>query len=195
MHFQQDLKEVFIDWSPVDVDTDAGRFITDANTRISRFLLEAPRISGFAASNYHAAAGVLSALKENPLLQGLRLCEWGSGFGVVTCLAAQFGYQPCGIELEPMLVHAARNLAVDHALDCDFFLGSYLPEGAWKDEINPDNLHKPLGFSPFEFDLVYAYPWPAEAALLEQLFCRFARQGALYVSYQGGGRIRLQLKC
>ena len=83
---------------------------------------------------------------------------------------------------------------MDHSLDCDFFLGSYVPEGAWIDEIQPDKLDKPLGFSPFEFDLVYAYPWPAEAELLERLFCRFARPGALYVSYQGGGRIRLQTK-
>ena len=118
------MKEVFIDWCPVDVDTDAGRLITGAETRISRFLLEAPRISGFAASNYYAAAGVLSALKQNAMLQGLRLCEWGSGFGVVTCLAAQFGYHACGIELEPMLVDAGIPRLTWHHLR--YNCGSYL---------------------------------------------------------------------
>ncbi len=189
------LKEVFVDWSPVDVDTDAGRLITDAESRISRILLEVPRISGFEASNFYVAAGVLSTLKENTMLHGLRLCEWGIGFGVLTCLAAQFGYQACGIELEPVLVHAARRLAADHALDCDFFLGTYVPEGAWKGDAQAEELDKSLGFSPFDFDLVYAYPWPAEADLLDQLFCRYAPPGALLVSYQGGGRIKLQLKC
>src|SRR2546423_1671474 len=76
-----------------------------------------------------AAFGALQALAESALAPGGRFCEWGSGFGVVTCLAAMIGFDACGIEIEPDLVAAARRLAADFDLSAEFVCGSFVPRG------------------------------------------------------------------
>ena len=49
-----------------------------------------------------------------------------------------------------------------------------------------------LGFSPFDFDVIYAYPWPAETAIMFELFSRFARPGGVLVTFHGGADLRVQ---
>src|SRR5262245_50345847 len=83
----------------------------------------------FVPSDHLCAFGALQALAESALAPGGRFCEWGSGFGVVTCLAAMIGFDACGIEIEPELVDAARRLAEDFELSAEFVCGSFIPRG------------------------------------------------------------------
>src|SRR5215470_12496592 len=57
------------------------------------------------------------------------VCEWGSGFGVVACLAAFLEYDAYGIEVDSTLVRASRRLAADFGLPVEFAQGSFIPAG------------------------------------------------------------------
>ena len=69
-------------------------------------------------------------LEEAGLLGGRWFCEWGSGFGVNTCLAAMLEFDAWGIEVEGELVAAARRLAADFDLPAEFVRGSFIPAGS-----------------------------------------------------------------
>ena len=43
-----------------------------------------------------------------------------------------------------------------------------------------------------EFDLVFAYPWPDEEALIEGLFEGHARAGAMLLTYHADSTLRLR---
>src|SRR5262245_14922196 len=88
------------------------RFLREARRRIARFQ-RSGRARGFVPSDYNAAYAGLVALEASGLLAGLWFCEWGSGFGVVSCLAAMLGFEAWGIEAEGDLVEEARQLAED----------------------------------------------------------------------------------
>jgi len=188
-----DLQDVYLDWHPIDEDELATELILDAQERISSFRANSPRISGFETSNFHAAARVLQGVKEQNLAPGIRFCELGCGFGVVTCLASMLGYEAYGIEIEQSLLEGGISLASDYNLGCHFVLGSYRPVNHINQAMNSKTELTP-DFSPFEFDLVYAYPWPAEIKFLEQQFSLRAKPDSLYVAYLGGSKFRLQRK-
>jgi hypothetical protein len=120
------------------------------------------------ASDYSRVYEILHAVAASRLAPGNLFCEWGSGFGVVACLAAMLGFDACGIEIEAELVHHARRLADDFGLPVHFFHGSFLTS------------------APADFDVVFAYPWPDEERLIARLFERHATTGSVLVSYHGG---------
>lgn len=186
------MEELELDWEAITADEDEFVFIQDALERIELFQTHEERIPSFEPSNYFAAAGVLSAIRKQGLVRGNRFCEWGSGFGIVTCLAAMAGFDACGIEIEANLIENAMELAVDYGLDVQYHHGSYRPEKRLDPETWASAFSGPQCFSPFEQDLIYIYPWPAEVAQTERLFRRFAPSGALMVSYQGGGNFRVR---
>ena len=66
----------------------------------------------------------MAALAANDILPGTLFCEWGSGFGVVTCLAAMLEFDASGIEIESDLVDAAEDLSADFGLAVEFMCGS-----------------------------------------------------------------------
>src|SRR5205085_9980642 len=76
------------------------------------------------------AYGVLNGLTVSGIPTGSLFCEWGSGFGVVACLAAFLEFDASGIEIEGELVDAARQLADDFDLPVEFIHGSFIPKGA-----------------------------------------------------------------
>ncbi len=137
-------------------------------------------------------------------MPGDQFCEWGSGLGVVCCLAAMTGFRAFGVEANGRLVRKARRLAADFDLPAEFVRGNYIPrvaagrllagrEFAWLSRSGRCG-HTALGISPDEFDLVYAYPWPDEETLVEQLFDRHARPGALLLTYHGERGLWLRRK-
>ena len=89
---------------------DVRRFLRDADRRIEDFLYSA-RVPAFVPSDYPSAYRILKALNDHPVARGNRFCEWGSGYGVVTCLAAMLGFEAVGIEIDAGLVDCARRLA------------------------------------------------------------------------------------
>jgi hypothetical protein len=182
---------------------EARRFIREAEERIDRFQSEC-RVPAFVPCDYAAAFGVLLALAENTLTRGSRFCEWGSGFGVVVGLAAMLDFDACGIEIERALVDEARQLADDFALSSEFVCGSFVPRGA-EDRVHTagnyswlttesDYAYDDLDLEVSDLDVVFAYPWPDEEAVVCSLFDRYAGTGAILATYHGSAEFRLKRK-
>jgi hypothetical protein len=161
-------------------------------------------LPGFVPSDFARVYGVLWAWAAGDLLPGGLFCEWGSGFGVVACLAAMLEFDACGIEIEGELVDAARQLADDFGLPVEFICGSFIPKGsetcfhtndrfAWLTTHGEGRLDE-LGLGPADFDVVFAYPWPDEERVIGALFERYAGAGAVLVTYHESGDLRLRRK-
>ncbi len=178
-------------------------FLQEADRRIERFLNEG-RIPGFVPSDYPRAYGVLQALAEADVTPGNLFCEWGSGFGVVACLASMLDFDAHGIEYEQELVDNAERLAADFDVPAGFVCGSFIPRGgeacarpgagfSWL-VTDSGNAYDDLGLEPADFDVIFAYPWPDEEGATERLFERYAASGAVLVTYHGGEEFRVRRK-
>ena len=161
------------------------------------------RFPAFVGSDLALAYAALSHLGASVLVPGDQFCEWGSGLGVVSCLAATLGLDAWGIETEPALVRAARRLAADFDLPVEFVLGSFIPAGAeagltrghdfaWLSRGGPRPAYEAMGLGVEDLDLVLADPWPDEEAVIEGLFEGHARAGALLMTYNADGALRLR---
>ncbi len=179
------------------------RFLRAAGRRIARFHLHR-RVGAFVSSDFALAYSALRFLGESGLVNGDRFCEWGSGLGVVCCLAEMTGFRACGIESRGSLVRGARRLAADFDLSAEFARGSFVFEDeadgmlagrefAWLSRGGRCG-HEALGAGAEEFDLIYAYPWPDEEGLVAEVFDSRARPGALLLTYDGERGMRLRRK-
>lgn len=197
------LVDVALKSRPAAMPATVCDFLREAERRIEQFQQNSSA-HGFVSSDYVRAFGALQALAESALATGDRFCEWGSGFGVVTCLAAMIGFNACGIEIEAEIVDGARRLAEDFEIAAEFVCGSFIPRGGERlvgDEANyswltarADDLSGELGIGPDEFDVVYVYPWPDEERTVGAIFERYAAAGALLLTYHGGDEFRLRRK-
>ncbi len=181
-------------------------FISEANDRIEQFVaarLDEP-VHGFVASDYPLVYNTLRTIVDVHLAPGDSFCEWGSGMGVVACLASLLGFDACGIEIDHDLANASQRLADDFDIAAEFAQGSFIPEGGDKcaDEIvdfhwlvtNADSAYDELDLQPDDFAVIFAYPWPGEEHVIEQLFDRYASAGAVLVTYHGTEGIRIRRK-
>jgi hypothetical protein len=183
------------------VPGDVCSFLREADRRIERFQMHS-RVPGFVPSDFHTSLRVLRTLTETALVPGTLFCEWGSGFGVVACLAAMLDFDAYGIEMESELVSAARQLAEDFDLPAQFIRGSFIPKGADAEGDEPfawlntdeSKTEEELGLSIDDFGVIFAYPWPDEERLTTDLFERYASVGAVLVTYHGGEDFRLRRK-
>jgi hypothetical protein len=76
--------------------------LEDAAVRVEQFIegtLDDP-VAGFVPSDYDLVYRTLEMVRNQT---GPEFCEWGSGLGVITCLAAMLGFDAVGIEIEPRL--------------------------------------------------------------------------------------------
>ena len=197
------LADVPIAANPIVLPGDVRAFLREAERRIERFQRD-HLIPGFVASDFPRAYNVLHALSDAAAAPGRLFCEWGSGFGVVACLAAMLDFDARGIEIDETLVDAARRLAGDFGLPVEFVRGSFIPqdseeclgprpEFAWLTvDTGGDDADGELG--PADADVVFAYPWPDEEQLIEALFERHAGAGTVLVSYHGGEDFRVRRK-
>lgn len=178
---------------------DVRRFLRVAERRIADFCRR-ERVAGFAISDFACVYRALRTLEADDLLAGRWVCEWGSGFGVVACLAAMLGYDAWGMEVDRRLVAQARRLAEDFDLPVEFVAGSFIPASSvpersadddfgWLDTTAPSGYDE-IDLAPTDFDLIFAYPWPDEETFVHDLFDRHAGPGAMLLTYHGGEDLR-----
>ena len=205
------LEKILLDFPPTTLPINVRDLLDDADDRVERFHFEHREkpIPAFVACDFVAAYHALRQITELNLSAGGRFCEWGSGIGSVTCLAALLGYDAIGIEIEPDLVETAISLADDHTIEAEFVHGSFVPQGGeecldahaydldrevtWLRSDGAD-AYEELGLDADDFDLVFAYPWPGEEAVIYDLFAEFAGVGALLLTHHGEEGLRLQRK-
>ena len=187
-----------------------SELIRAAGDRVARFLEEQPcQPTGFVPSEPSLVFRTLQTLVESDLLQGKSFCEWGSGFGTATCLAATLGLEAVGIEVEADLINASRTLASDFGLSAEFVQGTFVPanERASSEEAFTDNIgrypwlrnqadcaYEKLGRDLTTFDVVFVYPWPGEEYFVEQLFNAAAADDALLLMYSDDATISARRK-
>jgi hypothetical protein len=187
------------------IPANIARLIADANRQI--LTLEESRrasIPAFVPSDFELVYRALVAIQSANLATGRRLLEWGSGLGVVTCLAVMVGFDAAGIEIEPRLVQLANELAKKHRVATQFICGSFVPDDhrprvdmtgdiVWLATDGPDGYDE-LELDPDDFDIIFAYPWPGEEQVLFDLFAECAAVGALLLTYHGQDGLRLMRK-
>jgi hypothetical protein len=181
----------------------ARRLIREADRRIAHFQRDCP-VPAFVPSSYTAAFGILRWLSEGNIARGRQFCEWGCGFGVVASLAATLDFDSCGIEVEGLLVSEAEQLAEDFGLPVQFAHGSFIPRGA-EDRVcaagsyswlttDASDAYEELGLDTSDMDVVFAYPWPDEEAMMGELFERYAGVGAVLATYHSRDEFRVRRK-
>jgi hypothetical protein len=182
-------------WEPISIRPSrsappdpVARLVEDARARTDALLAarDDERVPAFAASDGPLAWNVLTRIREDGLASGPRFVEWGSGLGVMTGLAALAGFEARGIEIGPSLVAASRDLLRAHGIEARIEEGTYAPPGAFADEMTLET------FPPAEADVIYAYPWPAEEAVVSRVFLRYAPPEALLVTFHGGADLRVR---
>ncbi len=184
--------------------------LAEADQRIDAHLRMRPASAhGFVASDFVAVYHALRQITTAHLAPGSLFCEWGSGFGVVTLLAALLDFDACGIEIDYELVQAAEALASDLDITAQFAYGSFIPPGGealaeqqyaaehadfhWL-ETDADDAYEQLEIDPDDIDLVFVYPWPNEHQTVMALFEEFAANEALLLMYGHTDSMRLVRK-
>src|SRR5437879_5872070 len=97
------LSELDVPIDPASIPADVRSFLREADRRIDRFQRDC-HVPGFVPCDFTRVYGELRSLTTSELTPGNLFCEWGSGFGVVACLAAMLEYDAYGIEIEGELV-------------------------------------------------------------------------------------------
>jgi hypothetical protein len=184
---------------------DVSRLIAAARRYVADLEEESrASIPAFVPSDFELVYRALAAIESQQLATGRRFVEWGSGIGIITCLAALVGFDAVGIEIEGKLVDIADELATDHDIAVQFAKGSFVPQWAepsidstgdvaWLSTDGPDG-YAELQLEPDDFDIVFAYPWPGEEQVIFDLFADTAAVGALLLTYHGLEGVKLQRK-
>lgn len=120
--------------------------------------------------------------------------ELGSGVGTISVLAALSGFDCSAIELDPWLHEAGIGLAEEFDAEVTSVCGTFVPSDYSAPELESSDFHTvtdgsdawdELGCALDDFDLVYAFPWPEEEAMLFDLLRKRAGPQALVMTYGG----------
>ncbi len=193
------LVKIEISVNESDLPKDVGAFLHESNARVERYVTNNPTlVSGFGPSDFEIVYRALRAIVDKNINPGNLFCEWGSGFGVVASLAEMLGFDAYGIEIDRNLYDASRSLASEFELPVKFIHGNFIPRGDFKtvNEFATEgaSAYQKLGLDVYDFDVVFAYPWPSEERVVEELFERRAHEGALLMTFNRYGAVRLHRK-
>ncbi len=119
----------------------------------------------FVPSNYEQAWKALDALPRG------RFCEWGSGLGIVTGLAAMLGFDAYGIEMDVELSRQSQILLDSHRLKASILQGDYIE-------------------SEVRADIYYVYCWPNLMEATKEHFACIALPHTLLLICYGQDDIR-----
>jgi hypothetical protein len=163
----------------------------DENVRQRRF-------HPFVPADYDVARKVLASLDP----PGRRFLEWGSATGIITIMADMMGFDASGIEIDSTLVGIAREAAARHQSNARFVAGSFLPTGyrfrAGEGDGRTGTIedggrsgYLELGMPLEDFDVVFAYPWGGEEAVMLDVMQRYGRADALLLLYNSDNSARI----
>ena len=198
------IEEIELDVPETGVSDDVARLIDTCSRGWERFFAdhddhEAPR---FVPSVPEIVFAVLEEVTKRNLPPNRVFCEWGSGFGTATCMAALLGYEAYGLEIEEELVRLSRAIARRLGIPVEVICTSMFPKGYdWCSGVGRAELVRPESFGDYddedkrplrydgmeidvaEIGLFFAYPWPEERELIQELFDAVAAEGAILVAY------------
>lgn len=151
----------------------------------------------FVPADYDVARNLLSSLRS----PGCRFLEWGSATGIVTIMADMMGFDAYGIEIDASLVATAHDVARRHRSAARFVVGSFLPAGYRFRTRDGDGRtgtiadgpsgYVELGRALEEFDVVFAYPWGGEEAVMLDVMQRYGRSDARLLLYDSDNSVRV----
>jgi hypothetical protein len=196
-----------IDLDVGDISESERELIAAGEMRIRSLLVRKPDVTTLLASDPQAFCRGLKALRRQGILKGRYFCDWGSGIGLISGLAALNGFEAYGVEVEAAFVAEADALCSSFSLTASFVRGSFVPSdisgcfgvlgtyGATDWSITRElDVYDALGRNCAAMDLIYAYPWPREVHLYERLFDLTAKKGAVLWLYRHGERPSLVVK-
>jgi len=206
------LEAITMEGPEARVSDQVARLIATCSRGWERFFADhddhhAPR---FVPSVPERVFAVLEEVTTRHLPPNRVFCEWGSGFGTATCLAALLGYDAYGLEIDEELVRLSRALARRLGIPVTMLCTSLFPAGyeayASVDGavlVTPESVrdHNDEDRGPRRYDgmeiaiadigVFFAYPWPEERELMQQLFDAVAMEGAILVVYHTDKDIRV----
>jgi hypothetical protein len=210
------LEAIAMEGPEARVSAQVARLIATCSRSWERFFADhddqAPR---FVPSVPERVWAVLAEVTARQLPPTRVFCEWGSGFGTATCLAALLGYEAYGLEIDAELVRLSRALARRLGIRVTMLCTSFFPAGyaasaggdgaalvtpasvrAHHDTAEARRLlrYDGMAIAIADIGLFFAYPWPEERVLMRQLFETVARVGALLVVYHTDTDIRVWRK-
>jgi len=211
------LEAIAMEASEARVSDAVARLIATCSRGWERFFADyddhqAPR---FVPSVPERVFAVLEEVTTRQLPPTRVFCEWGSGFGTATCLAALLGYEAYGLEIDAELVRLSRAIARRLRIPVQMLCTSLFPAGygayagvhgaalvtpaSVRDHHDPAEAQGPLRYDGMaiaiaDIGVFFAYPWPEERALMRQLFEAVAREGAILVVYHTATDIRVLRK-
>jgi SAM-dependent methyltransferase len=198
------LEQLDFDWDDDSViPEETERVLKDADQALQAYWDQWHKrpIEQYVACDFRDVWRALASLTKSGLAHGNTFCEWGCGFGIVTGLASQLGWESVGIEAEPFLVQQAKQFLKRNELAGEILHGNFLPPGSER-LARPQSNHASLFHqvenayhqNDLELDdyaLVFAYPWPGEHHFQQEVFRHFARDGALLLMFLGPYEIEL----
>ena len=202
--------DIDLDLSSRPLPAQVARLIRETDRRWEQFFADdgTRRLPRFVPSEGELVFAALDYVTRHELPPGRVFCEWGSGFGTGTCLAALLGYEAYGIEIQPELVELSREIARHLDIPVEILCTSYIPEGFESysgvggeelvksrmfaypgEEEDTDLQYDGMACDIAEIDLFFAYPWPEEQELMQQLFDAVAADGAILIAYHSAKEI------
>jgi hypothetical protein len=120
-----------LDFPVTELSPEVSRLIQESERRLDQFYADQShrRFPRFLPSDSALVFAAMEYVTQHDLAPGRVFCEWGSGFGMGTCLAALLGYEAYGIEIQPELAEVSREMARKLDIPVEILCASYIPEG------------------------------------------------------------------
>jgi hypothetical protein len=208
------IEEIETERPEARVSDKVARLIETCSRGWERFFADnddyqAPR---FVPSVPERVFAVLEEVTRRNLSPNRVFCEWGSGFGTATCMASLLGYESYGLEIDEELVRLSRAIARRLGIPVKILCTSIFPKGYFAYSgvdgaalVTPESLsvhtdndesQGPLRYDGMEINIAdigvfFAYPWPEERELMQELFEAVAMEGAILVVYHTDKDIRV----